>query len=134
MARVFACVAAAVAATLCCATAPAPTGGSDTEIPLQFVPGSEAIVTQAIFAPGQAIKPHSHPGIEVAYQVEGTTRFQLEDQRWKVLNPGESITIPTGVVHRAEAGSDGAKLIIFRIHPLGQQLRVVPGRPVRFPE
>lgn len=114
--------------------APQPFAGSDTVLPLEALPGHDAIVTQAVFSAGQEIKTHRHPGIEMVYGLAGETIFQAENERARTIKAGDTLTIPAGTYHRAKAGSHGAKILIVRVHPKGQPLRIPPDRPVRFPE
>ena len=130
----LALVAAVFAGCVAAASPAEPTAGSDTTVPLTIIPGHDALVTEAVFAPGQEIKPHRHLGLEVAYLIEGETTFQLENERGRTIRPGESVTIAAGTYHRAKAGPAGATLIICRLHPHGQPLRIPPDRPVNFPE
>jgi quercetin dioxygenase-like cupin family protein len=53
------------------------------------------------FAPGVAFPPHSHPGEEIAYVIEGELEYRLEDRPPVTLKAGEALFIPAGAVHAA---------------------------------
>jgi len=65
------------------------------------VAGREVIQVRVDFAPGVGFPPHSHPGEEVAYVIEGQLEYQLEGRPPVTLKSGESLFIPAGVVHSA---------------------------------
>ena len=63
------------------------------------VSGREAIQVRVDFAPGVGFPPHSHPGEEIAYVIEGLLEYQLEGKPPVTLKAGEVLFIPAGVVH-----------------------------------
>ena len=65
------------------------------------VPGREAIQVRVDFAPGVAFPPHSHPGEEIAYVIEGELEYRLEGKPPVTLKAGEALFIPAGAVHAA---------------------------------
>lgn len=69
--------------------------------------GQEAIQVRVDFAPGAAFGKHSHPGIEIAYVLEGTMEYQLAGQPPVTLKAGESLFIPEGTVHAAKNVGSG---------------------------
>jgi quercetin dioxygenase-like cupin family protein len=66
------------------------------------VPGREAIQVRVDFAPGVAFPPHSHPGEEIAYVIEGELEYRLEGRPPVTLKAGEALFIPAGTVHAAK--------------------------------
>jgi quercetin dioxygenase-like cupin family protein len=66
------------------------------------VPGREAIQVRVDFAPGVAFPPHSHPGEEIAYVIEGELEYRLEGRPPVTLKAGEALFIPAGAVHAAK--------------------------------
>ena len=66
------------------------------------VPGREVIQVRVDFAPGVAFPPHSHPGEEIAYVIEGLLEYQLEGKPPVTLKPGEVLFIPAGTIHSAK--------------------------------
>jgi quercetin dioxygenase-like cupin family protein len=65
------------------------------------VPGREVIQVRVDFAPGVAFPPHSHPGEEIAYVIEGELEYRLEGKPPVTLKAGEVLFIPAGAVHAA---------------------------------
>ena len=66
------------------------------------IPGREVIQVRVDFAPGVAFGKHSHPGVEVAYVLEGTLEYQLEGEPPVALKAGEALFIPAGKIHAAK--------------------------------
>ena len=66
------------------------------------VPGREAIQVRVDFAPGAAFPPHSHPGEEIAYVIEGELEYRLEGRPPVTLKAGEALFIPASTVHAAK--------------------------------
>ncbi|VVO29949.1 cupin domain-containing protein [Pseudomonas fluorescens] len=66
------------------------------------VSGREVIQVLVDIDPGVSSPKHSHPGVEVAYVLEGTFEYQLEGQPPVTLKAGESLYIPAGTAHVAK--------------------------------
>ena len=62
----------------------------------------EVIQTRVDFSPGAAFPNHSHPGVEVAYVLEGSLEYQLDDRPPVTLKAGTSLFIPAGTTHSAK--------------------------------
>lgn len=71
-----------------------------------FDGGREAIQVRVDFAPGAAFPAHSHPGVEIAYVLEGKMEYVL-DGKSVILQAGQSLYIPAGAVHSAKNLSAG---------------------------
>src|SRR3712207_455671 len=65
------------------------------------VPGREVVQVRVDFAPGVAFPPHSHPGEEIAYVIEGQLAYRLEGKPPVTLKAGETLFIPAGTIHAA---------------------------------
>ncbi|MBB4214112.1 quercetin dioxygenase-like cupin family protein [Rhizobium sp. BK212] len=92
------------------------------------VPGHEAIQVRVDFAPGVLAPKHSHPGEEIAFVIEGTLEYQLEGAEPVTLKAGQSLFIPSGVVHSAKnIGSGKASELATYIVRKGETL-VVPAK------
>jgi len=61
----------------------------------------EAVQVRVDFAPGAGFPKHTHPGIEIAYVLEGTVEYQLGNQAPITLHTGDSVYIPEGTPHSA---------------------------------
>jgi quercetin dioxygenase-like cupin family protein len=71
------------------------------------VPGREVIQVRVDFAPGVGFPPHSHPGEEIAYVIEGLLEYQLEGRPPVTLKVGEALFIPAGTIHSAKNVGSG---------------------------
>jgi quercetin dioxygenase-like cupin family protein len=65
------------------------------------VAGREVLQVRVDFAPGVAFGFHSHPGVEIAYVLEGTLEYQLAGKPPVTLTAGQALFIPSGVSHAA---------------------------------
>lgn len=65
------------------------------------VPGREVVQVRVDFAPGAAFGMHTHPGIEVAYVLDGTLEYSFEDKPPVTLQAGQALFIPAGTPHAA---------------------------------
>ncbi|WP_106797518.1 cupin domain-containing protein [Rhizobium sp. H4] len=92
------------------------------------VPGHEVVQVRVDLAPGVLAPNHSHPGEEVAFVLEGTLEYQLEGRQPVTLKAGQSLFIPSGVVHSAKnVGSGKASELATYIVRKGEAL-VVPAK------
>jgi quercetin dioxygenase-like cupin family protein len=90
----------------------------------------KVIVQSRDFAPGAESGWHIHPGIEVAYVVEGQLTVQAGD-KVSVLNVGDSFTMPRGVAHNGiNRGDKPARAVITLVVDKGAQ----PRQPVKAPK
>ena len=76
------------------------------------VSGREVVQVRVDFAAGVAFPPHSHPGEEIAYVIEGMLEYRLEGKPPVTLTAGEVLFIPAGTVHAAKnvGGGNAAEL------------------------
>ncbi|MCX7306358.1 MAG: cupin domain-containing protein [Hyphomicrobiales bacterium] len=89
----------------------APAGIKRTPLQAIDFPGGYRTVTGlAEIAPGGASGPHTHPGIETGYVLEGEVLMQVEGQPDRTLKPGDSYLIPAGAKHDVKSvGSVAAR-------------------------
>jgi quercetin dioxygenase-like cupin family protein len=93
------------------------------------VSGREVIQVRVDFAPGVSFPPHSHPGEEIAYVIEGELEYQLEGRPPVTLKAGEALFIPAGTIHAAKnVGSGNAAELATYLVEKGKPL--VAFRPV----
>lgn len=71
------------------------------------VPGRELVQVRVGFAPAAFAPEHRHPGEEVAYVLEGTVEYRLDRGPPVVLQAGETLFIPAGVLHSARNVGNG---------------------------
>ena len=87
------------------------------------VPGREVVQVRVDFAPGVAFPPHSHPGEEIAYVIEGLLEYRLEGKPPVTLKAGEVLFIPAGTIHAAKnVGSGNAAELATYIVEKGKPL------------
>jgi quercetin dioxygenase-like cupin family protein len=81
------------------------------------VSGREVIQARVDFAPGVAFPPHSHPGEEIAYVIEGELEYQVEGRPPVTLKTGEALFIPAGTIHSAKnvGSSNAAELATYLV-------------------
>ena len=65
------------------------------------VPGHEVVQVRVDFSPGVLAARHSHPGEEIAFVIEGPLEYTLDGRAPVILSAGQSLFIPSGVVHSA---------------------------------
>jgi quercetin dioxygenase-like cupin family protein len=63
-------------------------------------------------APGGVVAPHTHPGIEMGYVLDGEAVMSVAGQPDRTVKAGDSYLIPAGVVHSAKAtGSTPIRIV-----------------------
>jgi quercetin dioxygenase-like cupin family protein len=87
------------------------------------VSGREVIQVRVDFAPEVAFPPHSHPGEEIAYVIEGLLEYRLEGRPPVTLKAGEALFIPAGTIHSAKnVGTDNAAELATYVVEKGKPL------------
>jgi quercetin dioxygenase-like cupin family protein len=90
------------------------------------IPGQQVLQVRVDFAKGAAAPKHSHPGEEVAFVLEGTLEYQINDNPPVTLQAGQSLFIPAGASHSAKnTGSGEARELATYIVQKGKQLVVI---------
>jgi quercetin dioxygenase-like cupin family protein len=81
------------------------------------VAGREVVQVRVEFAPGASFGMHTHPGVEVAYVLEGSLQYSFEDKPPVTLNAGQSLYIPAGTPHAAHnpGGAKAAELATYLV-------------------
>lgn len=79
---------------------------------IDFPDGYKTVTGLAEVLPGHASGPHTHPGIETGYVLEGEVLMSVEGQPDRQLKAGDSFVIPPGAIHDVKSvGSVPAKAI-----------------------
>ena len=90
------------------------------------IPGREVIQVRVDFASGVAFPPHSHPGEEIAYVIEGLLEYRLEGKPPVTLKAGEALFIPAGAIHEVKnVGSGNAAELATYVVEKGKPLVVL---------
>jgi len=95
-------------------------------IPLQKfdVPGTnyETVIGIAEIVPNVNIGRHTHPGPESGYMVQGEMMLFIDGQPERTVKIGESYQVPSGAIHDARSGPQGAKVIATYVVEKGKPL------------
>lgn len=88
------------------------------------MPGTqlESVIGIAEIAPNVLIGRHTHPGPESGYLLEGEFVLMIDGQPPKPLKAGESYQVPSGAIHDAKSGPNGAKVLAVYIVRKGEPL------------
>jgi quercetin dioxygenase-like cupin family protein len=81
---------------------------------------AKATVVEVTLGPGQAGKPHRHPGPIIGYVLEGEYEWAIDDQPAKTLKAGDTFYEPTGCLHRVSknpAAKGNTRVLAVVLHP-----------------
>ncbi|HEY6630135.1 MAG TPA: cupin domain-containing protein [Rhizobiaceae bacterium] len=79
---------------------------------IDFPEGYKTVTGLAEVMPGHASGPHTHPGIETGYVLDGEVLMIVEGEPDRTLKAGDSFVIPPGARHDVQSiGSVPAKAI-----------------------
>jgi len=78
----------------------------------QFVVGQELMLARVLLKKGCIVPQHSHHNEQLTYIVEGALKFWI-DGKEIVVRAGETLCIPSNMVHKAEALEDTVDLDVF---------------------
>jgi quercetin dioxygenase-like cupin family protein len=90
---------------------------------LEGVENTEVVVSITTVAPHTTLPKHWHPGEEFAYVLEGTLILWQEGKADEIYRKGDVGKVPLRQVHTISTKEEGATVLVFRVHELGQ-----PGR------
>jgi quercetin dioxygenase-like cupin family protein len=76
------------------------------------VPGREAVTAVVDFEPGAKAAPHTHPGEEVGFVIEGKLLVEQEGKPAQTVEAGHAFLIAAGAVHSATNTATGATKIV----------------------
>ena len=89
------------------------------------VPGREVVQTIVEIDPGVTSSRHTHPGEEFVYVVAGEAIHVEDGSPDVVLKSGEGFVIRKGKAHSPRGGANGARAVVFRVHPTGEAERTL---------
>jgi quercetin dioxygenase-like cupin family protein len=90
---------------------------------LEGVENTEVVVSRVTIPPNTSLPKHWHPGEEFAYVLEGTVILWQEGKTDVIGKKGDVVKVPLKQIHTAMTTDEGAMILVFRVHELGQ-----PGR------
>lgn len=99
--------------------------GSNTMLrtTLEGVDGIEVLISDVWVPPNASLPPHSHPGEELIYVIEGVAYHREEGQPEKVYRAGDTLRIGVGKAHSPKTGDEPMRAIVVRIHRAGEPER-----------
>jgi quercetin dioxygenase-like cupin family protein len=92
---------------------------------LESADGLEAVTSWVELPADTQLPKHTHPGEEFAYIVEGSIYLWEEGVGETLYSAGQSGKVPMNTVHTVRTTDEGAKLVVFRIHPIGEPERTL---------
>ncbi|MCB2080798.1 MAG: cupin domain-containing protein [Novosphingobium sp.] len=99
------------------------------DVPRDHAAQHVEVVTRDI-PPGGEVPWHTHPGVEIAYLVNGTMVLDVAGAAPRTLNAGESFLVKRNVVHGGRnAGSETARLVITYVTDKDSPLRMPAPKP-----
>ena len=79
---------------------------------LHFVVGQDVMLARVLLKKGCVVPEHSHPNEQITFIMAGALKFWI-DGRELVVGPGETLTIPPNMPHKAEALEDTVDFDVF---------------------
>ena len=70
------------------------------------------MAVEVSFETGSEGAPHTHPHTQLSYVLSGSFRYSVEDES-VILNPGDSIVVPSGLTHGTVCLEKGVLLDVF---------------------
>ena len=89
----------------------------------ELVEGTEVLVSRVEVPPNATLPKHWHPGEEFVYVLEGSAVLWQEDKPDTHLKKGDVFKVPLRQIHTAKTGKEGATVLVFRVHEMGQPVR-----------
>ena len=87
------------------------------------VPGRIAIQARVEIEPGIEGGKHTHPGLEMAYVIEGQLEVKVDGQPTRTFKAGEAFSVAEGVAHAAtNTGTVTTKLLATYLVEVGKPL------------
>jgi quercetin dioxygenase-like cupin family protein len=78
---------------------------------LEYPDGHITYLMMIEIPPNFSVPPHTHPGAEVSYVVEGEMVITLAGKPPLTVKAGDTLAIPANVVHHGKMGPAGIKLL-----------------------
>ena len=91
---------------------------------LELVEGTEVVVSHVEIPANTTLPKHWHPGEEFIYVLEGSAVLWQKDKSDSYLKKGDVFKVPLRQIHTAKTGEEGATILVFRVHEMGQPVRV----------
>lgn len=92
---------------------------------LEGVENTEVVVSVTTVPPHTTLPKHWHPGEEFAYVLEGAFVLWQEGKPDEIYKKGDVGKVPLKQVHTVSTKKEGATILVFRVHELGQPGRIL---------
>lgn len=92
---------------------------------LAGVENTEVVVSITTVPPNTTLPTHWHPGEEFAYVLAGSFVLHQEGKADESYKKGDVGIVPLKQIHTVSTQDDGATILIFRVHELGQPGRIL---------
>jgi quercetin dioxygenase-like cupin family protein len=89
-----------------------PVEALNSQLGRQLIVGQDLMLARVLLKKGCIVPEHSHPNEQLTYILEGALKFWI-DSKEIVLRPGEVLTIPPNMPHKAEAVEDTVDIDVF---------------------
>ena len=90
---------------------------------------TKVTVVEVTLGPGQAGKPHRHPGPVIGYVLEVEYEWAIDDQPAKTPKAGDTFYEPTGCLHRVSknpAAKGNTRVLAVVLHPRDARQITIP--------
>ena len=81
-----------------------------------------AVTARAEFGDGGVAAPHTHPGEEIGYVLEGTLQLEIAGQPPRMVKAGEAFFVPAHTVHGGRTVGGPVKVVSSYIVEKGKPL------------
>lgn len=87
--------------------------------------GYEVVLSRSVmrYFPGTSTPVHRHPGVVLAYVLEGRVRFAINDEPEQVIQTGGTFFEPLGAVHTTSGSASAdetTRVLVFEVRPKEQ--------------
>lgn len=93
--------------------------------PISTLDSHDAIIANVSIPANKVLPAHHHPGDEFLYLLEGSVELVLENGDTRLMEAGNGYQIPAGEIHTPVGGEQGARAIVFRVHPKGETVTIL---------
>ena len=93
----------------------------------EFAPGREVVISYVELPPNMTMERHWHPGEEFQYYLDGEVEITIDGEPSIIGTPGTVGHVPFKKMHTAITRESGAKVLVFRVHTLGEPVRFLEG-------
>jgi quercetin dioxygenase-like cupin family protein len=84
--------------------------------------GYEVLTVQIEIAAGTLVPPHTHPGVESTYVLEGLGELRIDGEPPRSLKAGDAFQVPPDQVHCVQIGGKTARVCSTLVVRKGEPL------------